>query len=222
MSTRTDHRHRPVHRVGRMFAALLALAGVTVVQVGPVSAASTASSSASSTASAASSTSTASACRTAPLFIYVRRLADSQPHGTLTLTACVAGAAQQLTVPAGSGRVENECAQDAGWLPLGTYAIYRHTMAGPKGFNGIIKGTTWGIGGKRCTKGKVRGDLFIHSEMTKLGGQGTPGTHSAWDGNSDYLSKGCIKVSPVDIGALNDLYNKADLTRGPGRVIVKA
>ena len=123
-------------------------------------------------------------------------------------------------MPAGSGRVEDDCAKDAGWLPLGTYPILRHTNAGPKGFNGIIKGTTWALGSRRCTTGRLRNELFLHSEMTKTGGQGTPGTHSSWDGDSDYQSKGCIKVHPADIGALNALYNRADLSHGPGRVIV--
>lgn len=162
-------------------------------------------------------------CTTGPKFVFARQVASSGRLGSLTLTACVNGVSQSLSVPAASGQVADDCATNAGWLPLGTYSIYSHTSAGPKGFNGLIKGTTFGIGVKKCRNGtKLRKDLFIHSEMTKTGGQGKAGTYSAWDGRVDYSSHGCIKLSPADIGQIDSLYNRADLRRGRGTLTVVA
>lgn len=104
---------------------------------------------------------------------------------------------------AGSGHTTNECEKNKGWLPNGSYTIGKyHTQ-----YDGsLIKGYAFSLNDKECKDGTAtRTELFIHSEMTKSGGQGsTEGTR--WDGNDDYKSAGCIKLKPADI---KDLYTKA-------------
>ncbi|MEU6376714.1 L,D-transpeptidase [Streptomyces sp. NPDC046909] len=103
---------------------------------------------------------------------------------------------------AGSGVITNPCATGQGWLPNGTYTIKAyHTK-----YNGsLIKGYAFQLSDKKCSNGTKRTELFIHSEMTKNGGQGTT-EPTRWDGNSDYKSAGCIKLKPADI---KSLYTKA-------------
>lgn len=102
---------------------------------------------------------------------------------------------------AGSGNgSKDSCAPFAGWLPDGTYpvkAFYEHHDGGPHGVNGIA----WYIGDHRCPSGRMRTDLFIHSEMLPSGAAGSSEPYR-WDGDSDYRSNGCIKLKPSDIRAL--------------------
>ncbi|MEV5084017.1 peptidoglycan-binding protein [Streptomyces sp. NPDC056159] len=93
---------------------------------------------------------------------------------------------------AGSGMGStDECATKLGWLPSGTYKVLGHQT----NRNTAIKGYAIHLEDKPChTKqgktGGTRGDLFIHSNMTKNG-------ESRWRGS--YKSYGCIKLAPADI-----------------------
>lgn len=65
----------------------------------------------------------------------------------------------------------DECASAKGWLPAGTYTVgARQTR-----YNGnLIKGYAIPLSNKTCKNGRTtRTELFIHSEMTRTGGQGS-------------------------------------------------
>jgi len=121
---------------------------------------------------------------------------------------------------AGSGLGRNnakgrdECASGKGWLPAGTYTVgARQTR-----YNGnFIKGYAIPLSNKTCRNGRTtRTELFIHSEMTRAGGQGSTESRR-WDGVGDYKSAGCIKLAPEDIKKL-----VRNLGRGsaPNRLVV--
>ncbi|MGI5403012.1 L,D-transpeptidase family protein [Streptomyces sp. CA-135486] len=97
----------------------------------------------------------------------------------------------------------NACVSNVGWLPNGTYKIKGYY----NNFDGRIKGHVWQLQDMRCKnggkKGTKRDALFIHSEMRRDGSRGTS-EPQRWDGNSDYLSEGCIKLKPADIRELRD------------------
>ncbi|MFE6778628.1 L,D-transpeptidase [Streptomyces sp. NPDC057702] len=111
---------------------------------------------------------------------------------------------------AGSGTTTNSCTRNAGWLPNGTYQIpWRdEDYDGSK-----IKGYVVRLSDKKCANGTQRDDLFIHSEMTRTGGQGSAEPWR-WDGDSDYKSNGCVKLRPADI---KDLFRYPK----PVKLIVK-
>jgi hypothetical protein len=106
---------------------------------------------------------------------------------------------------AGSGTGTNECVQNVGWLPGGYYNIvehYDHYDATK------VKGRVWHLNDKPCWDGTPRGELFIHSEETADNGQYCPTIYDdpfCWEGDFDYKSAGCIKLSraapyPSDLG----------------------
>ncbi|MET9450441.1 L,D-transpeptidase [Streptomyces cinerochromogenes] len=100
---------------------------------------------------------------------------------------------------AGHPKGRDECATARGWLPAGVYAVgARHTR-----YDGsVIKGYAIPLSDKTCNNGRTRRTaLFIHSEMTRNGGQGRLESRR-WDGPSDYRSNGCIKLAPGDIKKL--------------------
>ncbi|MER5428512.1 peptidoglycan-binding protein [Streptomyces sp. NPDC002588] len=101
---------------------------------------------------------------------------------------------------AGSGTREDECVRNKGWLPNGSYSIGMHS----KTYNGsLIKGYVIRLADKKCTNGTSRTELFIHSEMTRTGGQGSIERERWTDRNPvDFYSNGCIKLRPNDIKAL--------------------
>ncbi|MFE9853494.1 peptidoglycan-binding protein [Streptomyces sp. NPDC005576] len=110
---------------------------------------------------------------------------------------------------AGSGKNTNECASGVGWLPTGAYRVQAHFTNRD---GNAIDGYAIQLPNTPCKTGKVtRTDLFIHSEMTRNGGQGkdTPNHDDAdrWDGANDYKSLGCIKLTPGDI---KDLFKRLD------------
>ncbi|AZQ74854.1 murein L,D-transpeptidase [Streptomyces luteoverticillatus] len=108
-----------------------------------------------------------------------------------------------VTYRAGSGKVPDECLRGRGWLPDGTYTLGRHHRA----YDGnLIKGYAVELGTKRCHDGTDRTELFIHSQMTRSGGQGRGG-YQRWDGPADYTSHGCVKLRPADI---KELYRILD------------
>ncbi|MFF3378470.1 peptidoglycan-binding protein [Streptomyces sp. NPDC002680] len=105
-----------------------------------------------------------------------------------------------ITYRAGSGNGvnnKNECVRNQGWLPNGDYTVGMHT----KSKDGVIKGYAIQLSDKKCTNGTLRSALFIHSEMTRNGGQGTL-EPQRWDEPRDFGSNGCIKLRPADIMSL--------------------
>ncbi|CAL9317109.1 L,D-transpeptidase family protein [Streptomyces sp. SudanB25_2051] len=119
--------------------------------------------------------------------------------------AVVRGGRTVAVFRAGSGlgkdhaKGRDECASNAGWLPAGAYKVGQRTTR----YNGnVIKGYAIPLSNKTCENGRTsRTELFIHSEMTRNGGQGKP-EGQRWDGVNDYKSFGCIKLSPKDIKKL--------------------
>ncbi|MFJ8111311.1 peptidoglycan-binding protein [Streptomyces sp. NPDC096132] len=101
---------------------------------------------------------------------------------------------------AGSGTTKNECTRNKGWLPNGSYTIGMHSRT----YNGsLIKGYVIRLADKKCSNGTSRTELFIHSEMTRNGGQGSIERERWTDRNPvDFYSNGCIKLRPADIKAL--------------------
>ena len=106
------------------------------------------------------------------------------------------GHESSLTWRAGSGSGStDECATGRGWLPAGWYDLKGHwdNYDGSK-----IKGRAWLLQNKQCWNGTWRTELFIHSEETASNGQSCPTAGDdpfCWEGDSDYASAGCIKVS---------------------------
>ncbi|MFI9202299.1 L,D-transpeptidase [Streptomyces sp. NPDC053048] len=114
---------------------------------------------------------------------------------------------------AGSGVNDKECQRGRGWLPNGTYPLGRHHTA----YDGsLIKGYAVELGNKLCYQGVNRTELFIHSEMTRGGGQGAA-EDRRWDGDADYTSHGCVKLSPRDI---KSLYRTLDRNGWPATLRV--
>ncbi|MFE6055316.1 L,D-transpeptidase family protein [Kitasatospora sp. NPDC056446] len=91
----------------------------------------------------------------------------------------------------------DSCRTDKGWLPNGTYRIEGHERHRDR----TIKGFAIALSDKKCSDGTLRSDLFIHSEMTADGDQGST-EPTKWDGDQDYRSLGCIKLHPDHIKAL--------------------
>ncbi|MFG2334677.1 hypothetical protein ACGFMM_34455 [Streptomyces sp. NPDC048604] len=88
--------------------------------------------------------------------------------------------------------------------------------AGSRTWNGsVIKGYAIHVADKTCMPrpGQTaveHTELFIHSKMTRTGGQGrdTAGDNSdGWENAGDYKSLGCIKLTPADV---KDLFKHLD------------
>ncbi|MBQ0967455.1 peptidoglycan-binding protein [Streptomyces sp. RK23] len=122
---------------------------------------------------------------------------------------------------AGSGMgSKDECASAKGWLPSGAYKVRAHFTNRD---GDAIDGYAIQLPDKTCrpkagTKQQrvTRTELFIHSEMTRNGGQGkdNPNRDDAdrWESANDYRSLGCIKLTPTDI---KDLFKRLDQARWP-------
>ncbi len=98
------------------------------------------------------------------------------------------------TQRAGSGNGNlDECVSSAGPLPDGTYSgtstWHQDAFSGS-----AIYGRVYRLQNKACYNGTVRTALFIHTEETPSRTQGST-EPQRWDGNNDYYSLGCIKVS---------------------------
>lgn len=103
---------------------------------------------------------------------------------------------------AGSGDgTKDPCRTAHGWLPSGWYGGTFRTH-----FDGIINGIVWQLDNKRCKRGTLRTELFIHSEMTPSAGQNCGYEPECWNGPSDYYSAGCVKVRPSHIKAFATRY----------------
>ncbi|MEV6248877.1 peptidoglycan-binding protein [Streptomyces sp. NPDC051742] len=121
---------------------------------------------------------------------------------------------------AGSGKNKDECASEVGWLPSGSYKVQGHFTNRD---GNAIDGYAIQLPDKPCrpkagTKQQrvTRTDLFIHSEMTRTGGQGEDDPNrddsDRWENADDYKSLGCIKLTPTDI---KDLFKRLDQARWP-------
>jgi hypothetical protein len=67
--------------------------------------------------------------------------------------------------------------------------------------SGDIRGRAWRVEDKKCYNGTWRTALFIHSEQYH---NPSNSQHSSiekwkWDGNNDYYSNGCVKLSHAHI-----------------------
>ena len=103
----------------------------------------------------------------------------------------------------------NSCATSKGWLPNGTYRVRQHND-----YHGnVIKGRAFRLDDKACPNGKVRHQLFIHTEQGAGSRQcanrkGDQPCRWEWPQVNDYKSFGCIKMSPGDLAELVQLYHR--------------
>lgn len=147
-------------------------------------------------------------------------LKNTLTNSTLKITrtdTTVGRVVNQSNYRAGSGQNTNECDSAnvdkiGGWLPNGWYSIWAHH----NGFTGSIQGRVWQFQDKYCWDGNTkRTELFIHSEETSGQGQYCPTSGDdpfCWEGDFDYYSNGCIKVSraapiPTDLARLHDNWD---------------
>ena len=108
---------------------------------------------------------------------------------------------------AGSGVSTDACWIGHGWLPVGYYDLHGHW----DNYNGSIAGRVFYLQNKPCWNGTWRTELFVHSEETAGQGQYCPTAGDdpyCWEGDYDYYSNGCIKVSragfPSDLRLVHD------------------
>jgi hypothetical protein len=108
---------------------------------------------------------------------------------------------------AGSGTSTDSCWIGHGWLPTGWYDLNGHWDS----YDGTIKGRVFYLQNKPCWNGTWRTELFVHSEETAAGGQYCPTAGDdpyCWEGDYDYYSNGCIKLSragsPSDLRLMHD------------------
>jgi hypothetical protein len=124
--------------------------------------------------------------------------------------ACGTGVCS-VTWRSGSGTTTDECQVNQGWLPAGWYnriAVYHN-------YDATIKGRAFYVENKQCWSGRWRTELFIHTEETASQGQSCPTSGDdpyCWEGDIDYYSNGCIKLSPSQIGAAHT--NLHDTSKG--------
>ena len=120
---------------------------------------------------------------------------------------------------AGSGSSTDACQVGYGWIPTGTYDLWGHWDH----YDATIKGRVWYLSNHQCWNGTWRSELFIHSEETADNGQlcGSPyyDERYCWDGDGDYYSHGCIKVSraapyPSDLAQVDNDWDGWDGRHG--------
>ena len=121
----------------------------------------------------------------------------------------------QASYRAGSGQNTNACDSAAydnvgGWLPGGYYSLWGHWNY----YTGsAVQGRVWRLQDKRCNggTGTLRTELFIHTEETSAAEPSCVNPYierACWDGDRDYYSNGCIKISrgptyAADMGRLH-------------------
>jgi hypothetical protein len=112
---------------------------------------------------------------------------------------------------AGSGTSTDACWIGHGWLPSGWYDLNGHW----DNYNGsAIKGRVFYLQNKPCWNGTWRTELFVHSEETADQGQYCPTVYDdpfCWEGDFDYYSSGCIKLSragsPSNLRLVHDAWH---------------
>jgi hypothetical protein len=119
----------------------------------------------------------------------------------------------------------NSCATSKGWLPNGTYR-----MRQSNDYHGhVIKGRAFRLDDKACPNGKVRHQLFVHTEQGAGSRQcadrkGDQACRWEYPRFNDYKSFGCIKMSPGDLADLVRLYHRhfgAGVRYPKDRVVLK-
>ena len=139
---------------------------------------------------------------------------QSNLSSTLTMVwQQVPGRFSTVSWRAGSGTSTDACWIGHGWLPTGWYDLNGHW----NNYGGDIQGRVFYLQNKQCWNGTWRTQLFIHSEETAGQGQYCPTSGDdpyCWDGEFDYYSNGCIKVSragnPSDLRLVHDgWHNKS-------------
>ncbi|MFD7868131.1 peptidoglycan-binding protein [Streptomyces sp. NPDC059783] len=156
---------------------------------------------------------------------YSLQFSKNKKHPTYSKLSLIRDGKTLKSWRAGSGLgVKDECASGQGWLPNGSYPVQAHFTNRD---GNAIDGYAIQLPNKTCrpkagTKRVTRTDLFIHSEMTRTGGQGkdTPNRDDAdrWEGANDYKSLGCIKLAPADI---KDLFKRLDQARWPKNLALR-
>jgi hypothetical protein len=116
---------------------------------------------------------------------------------------------------AGSGVTTNECEVNKGWLPRAVYDLVDHTHHKT---GSAIFGRTWQLSDNPypCR----RTELFIHTEETPDNGQNCSYEPQCWNGDNDYKSAGCIKVSYNDMSLWDWVYHNRGGYLGPRSVFV--
>jgi hypothetical protein len=110
-------------------------------------------------------------------------------------------------LPGRAGR--NSCLTSEGWLPNGTYR-----MRQSNDYDGrLIKGRAFRLDDKACPRGKVRHNLFVHTEQGARNKQcanrrGDQVCRWEYPRYNDYKSLGCIKMSPGDLAELVALFHE--------------
>jgi hypothetical protein len=126
-------------------------------------------------------------------------------------------------LPGRGGR--NSCVTSTGWLPNGTYRMRQYND-----YHGrLIKGRAFRLDNKACARGKVRHDLFVHTEQGARNrqcadGRGDQVCRWEYPRFNDYKSLGCIKMSPGDLAELVSLFHKhfgAGVRYPSGRVALR-
>ena len=103
----------------------------------------------------------------------------------------------------------NSCATSRGWLPNGAYHLRLYdNYRGNK-----IHGRAFRLDDKACSSGRVRHNLFLHTEQGPGNRQcrnrrGDQACRWEWPRINDYKSYGCIKMAPVDLAQLADLFHR--------------
>ncbi|MGH8973776.1 MAG: hypothetical protein ACRD0C_11305 [Acidimicrobiia bacterium] len=116
-------------------------------------------------------------------------------------------AVSQRRAGSGNGNLD-ECTPNQGPLPDGQYdgvaTWHQDKFAGTKIYGRVVR-----LQNKACWDGQIRSDLFIHTEETPEQGQAPAGGRrdhdQRWDGNGDYKSQGCIKLSRAENGGDNGI-----------------
>jgi hypothetical protein len=129
-----------------------------------------------------------------------------------------AGGAEQVVDQkswrAGAGmlgrRGRDACARDRGWLPDGSYRVRAHLDYPGR----LIKGRAFRLDDKRCANGRVRRQLFLHTEQGAHNTQcrdrrGDQACRWEYPRINDYRSHGCIKLAPADLADLMAHYRRA-------------
>ncbi len=126
-------------------------------------------------------------------------------------------------LPGRGGR--NACLTSRGWLPNGTYRLRQHND-----YHGnVIKGRAFRLDDKACANGRVRHNLFLHSEQGPGNRQcrdrrGDQACRWEWPRINDYKSLGCIKMAPRDLAQLVSLFHRhfaAGVRYGTGQVSLR-
>jgi len=103
----------------------------------------------------------------------------------------------------------NSCAVSRGWLPNGSYHVKQYNDYP----GNAIHGRAFALDDKRCPRGTLRHDLFLHTEQGAHNRQcpNRPGDqYCRWEypQYNEYKSLGCIKLAPRDLVELVTLYQR--------------